>query len=381
MKKLFLSHYSGNADEVAILAEQLRVRGVVPWIDKQGGFLVGDLSETEARRALQEDCLGCLLYATPEVFKRKFITDIEMPAAIEQHSRDGDYLVFTVPRGLSFRDLAAKSKNAFGVNLADYHCIPVRDDAIADGLAMVARETLVKLVHSQRTETKQSVRIQYSTREVLPSGEHEMLCIDGRGVYGGGKTVTWEDLLAGLRDVKKVIANAFGRPTIIVEGSKHLTSAFLFGRVFQPFDMQIRQTGTDYWPTSGSLKELELDVNSEVHPCDDLVVTVASGDKCLQAKALEVVGGDSPGLLSISPLNGKFCLSADTSRWLAKAIYEHLDRAIARSNPKRIHLFMAIPQATAMHLGKKFAGIADTIVYDWNGNDYEAGRMIPGGVL
>jgi hypothetical protein len=366
---------------VSILAEQLRVRGIVPWVDKQGGFLIGDRNETEARRAIQDDCLGCLLYATPTVFERPFITDIEMPAAVEQHSRDASYLIFAVPRELGFSDLATKSKDAFGLNLADHHCIPVSDEAVADGLAKVARETLTKLVCGHGVEAKESVRIQYSTREVFPPGDQELLCIDGRGVYGGSDLVAWEDLLVGLRDVKKVIANAFGRPTIIVEGSKHLTSAFLFGRVFQPFDLQIRQTGSDYWPTSGPLMELELNVTSEVHPCDELVVTVASGDKNLQAKAMEAVGKEGASRLSISPANGRFSLAADSSRWLARAIYEHLDKAVARSNPKRIHLFMAIPQATAMNLGQQFAGMPETLIYDWNGSDYEAGRLIPGGVF
>lgn len=366
---------------MSLLAEQLRVRGVVPWVDKQGGFLIGDRNETEAHRAIQDDCLGCLLYATPAVFERPFITDIEMPAAVEQYSRDASYLIFAVPRGLGFGDLAIKSKKAFGLNLADHHCIPVSDDAIADGLAKVARETLAKLICGHGVEPKQLVRIQYSTREVFPPGEDEMLLIDGRGVYGGTNPVTWEDLLLGLRDVKKAIANAFGRPTIIVEGSKHLTSAFLFGRAFQPFELQIRQTGADYWPTSGPLRELEFDVTSDLHPNEELVVTIASGDKSLHTMAMEAVGRESASYLRLSPPNGRFSLAADSSRWLAKATYEHLDIAVAQSHPKRIHLFMAIPQATAMQLGQKFAGMPDTLVYDWNGSDYEAGRLIPGGVL
>lgn len=381
LKKLFLSHYSGDAAEVAILAEQLRVRGIVPWVDKQGGFLIGDRNEAEARRAIQEDCLGCLLYATPAVFGRPFISDIEMPAAIEQHSLDASYLIFAVPRGLGFSDLASKSMNAFGLNLADHHCIPVSDDAIPEGLASVARETLAKLVCGHGVQPKAALRIQYSTREVFPSGEDELLLIDGRSVYGGDNLVAWDDLLAGLRDVKRVIVNAFGRPTIIVEGSKHLTSAFLFGRVFQPFELQVRQTISDYWATSGPLRELELDVISQVHAGDELVVTIASGAKNLQAKAMEAVGVTTASQLDISPSDGRFDLDADSSRWLAKTMYEHLDRAVAKANPQRIHLFMAIPQATAMHLGQKFAGMPDTFVYDWYGRDYEAGRLIPGGAL
>lgn len=381
LKKLFLSHYNGDASEVALLAEQLRVRGIVPWVDKQGGFLIGDRNETEARRAIKDDCFGCLLYATPAVFGRPFITDIEMPAAIEQHSLDASYLIFAVTRGLSFSDLASKSLDAFGLNLADHHCIPVSDDAMPDGLARVARETLAKLICGHSVQPKAVVRIQYSTREIFPPGEDEQLLIDGRSAYGGDNPLAWGDLLLGLRDVKKAIVKAFGRPTIIVEGSKHLTSAFLFGRAFQPFELQIRQTISDYWSTSGPLRELELDVISQVRAADEFVVTIASGAKMLQAKAMEAVGVTTASRLDVSPSDGRFDLAADSSRWLAKTIYEHLDKAVAQAKPQRIHLFMAIPQATAMHLGQKFAGMPDTLVYDWNGRDYEAGRLIPGGAL
>lgn len=366
---------------MSILAEQLRVRGITPWIDKQGGFLVGDRNKTEARRAIQEDCFGCLLYATPRAFERPFITDIEMPAAVEQYSRDADYLIFAVLRNLGFSDLAAKSQSTFGLNLADHHCVLVSDAAIAEGLARVARETLAKLVCGHEINQKQSIRIQFCTREVFPPGEHELLCIDGRGVYGGYDTVAWKDLLMGLCDVKKVIVKAFGRPAITVEGSKHLTSAFLFGRAFQPFELQIRQTSGECWSTIGPLRELELSVAFRAQPSDELVVTVASGEKNILVEEIVAVSGSNASLLSISPPNGRFSLDADSSRWFAKAIYEHIDMAVAQSNPKKIHLLMAIPQATAMNLGQKFAGMPDTIVYDWNGSSYEPGRLIPGGVL
>jgi hypothetical protein len=257
----------------------------------------------------------------------------------------------------------------------------VSEDSIAQGLATVAEETLEKLVCGHRALGADKIRIQYGTREIFPSGEEELLCIDGRSVYRNDGIISWEDLLAGLRNVKRVIAKAFGRPVLIVEGSKHLTSAFLFGRVFQPFELQIRQTPAEYWTSSGVTAELELDVRTELKPCDDLVVTVASGDKTLLASAVETVGQTSTSQLSIAPVGDRFNLAADSSRWLASAVYRHIDKAVATVKPKRLHLFMAIPQATAMKLGQKFAGMPDTIVYDWNGNSYEAGKMIPRGVL
>ncbi len=121
MKKLFICHYSGDAAEVYALAQELRLRGVIPWVDKQGGFLIGDSSPDEARRAIQEDCFGLLLYATPEVFERPFIRDVEVPAGIQAVERSKDFVLFAVPRRLSFSDLSKQSLNYFGMDLSKYH--------------------------------------------------------------------------------------------------------------------------------------------------------------------------------------------------------------------------------------------------------------------
>ena len=58
MKKLFLCHYSGEAEEISLLAEELMLRGIIPWVDKYGGYYLGDSSPEVARRAIREDCFG-----------------------------------------------------------------------------------------------------------------------------------------------------------------------------------------------------------------------------------------------------------------------------------------------------------------------------------
>jgi hypothetical protein len=65
LRSLFLSHQHDAAAEIAELAVELQVRGVVPWVDKRrGGFRVARESVTEARRVIREDCFGFLFYAT-----------------------------------------------------------------------------------------------------------------------------------------------------------------------------------------------------------------------------------------------------------------------------------------------------------------------------
>jgi hypothetical protein len=381
LKKLFLSHFNGDAGEVHILAELLRIRGIVPWVDKQGGFHFGDHNATEARRAIKEDCFGLLLYATPTAFKRPFITGIELPVAIEQHQTDPSFQLFSVPRDLSFQQLTDESIKTLGYNLADQHSIPVEGADPKPSLTNVAREVLEKVVCRLQCKRPDKVHLQFSTRELMPISDNEILTIDGRSIYKSDRLVSWCDLIQSLQEVKSNISHTFGRPQIVVEGSKHISSAFLFGRVFQRFPLIIRQTPTDYWSSHGSTLIPELNIREHLTNAHSLIVTVASGHKDLSHAAIEAVNQSDASMVSITPRSGALTLNAESSRGLAEVIYHELDRIVAEVKPSHLHLFMALPQATAMTLGQKFAGMPLTYVYDWSGKEYETGKMIPGGVL
>jgi hypothetical protein len=381
LKKLFLSHYSGDAADVGMLAEQLRFRGIVPWVDKQGGFLVGDNNAEEARRALVEDCFGCLLYATPVAFTRPFVTDIEMPTAVREFRENSSYLIFAIPNGVNFGTLAELTKTKFGLNLADHHCIPVSAANLHSDFQRVARETLDKVIQGHKCKDVDSFQLQFSTRELLPHSVGEHLCIDGRSVFTDSYAASLNDLILGLQDVKSTIARAFGRPNILVNGSKHLSSAFLFGRVFQLFDLEIRQTADEYWSSRGVVVRPDLHVSIDEGEGNELVIAVASGYKDVLPGALAAVSCKDPSTIRVKPVSGRLSLEADTARGFVDAVYECIDQAVSRLKPRVLHLFLSSPQSTAMMLGKKFAGMPPAFLYEWNGSTYGKGILIPEGVL
>ncbi len=86
MKGLFLAHHHDDAGEVRELGQALRLYGIRPWIDKDGGFSVGDGAMAEARRAIREDCFGLLVYASHSVLDSAFIRDVEVD---EKHGQCG----------------------------------------------------------------------------------------------------------------------------------------------------------------------------------------------------------------------------------------------------------------------------------------------------
>ena len=71
----------------------------------------------------------------------------------------------------------------------------------------------------------------------MPHNCDDLLCIDGTQILAHGidDAAKWNRLLDALRRVKCTISEVFGRPRLYVHGSKHLSAAFVFGRVFAPF--------------------------------------------------------------------------------------------------------------------------------------------------
>jgi len=117
MKKLFLCHYSGDIEEIRLLAKELMLRGIVPWVDKNGGYFIGDSSPEVARLAIREECFGLLFYATPKAFDRPFITQVELPEAIHMREKSPEFILVAVPRGMDFSELSAKSVKTLGIDL------------------------------------------------------------------------------------------------------------------------------------------------------------------------------------------------------------------------------------------------------------------------
>ena len=385
MKKLFLSHFNGDAEEVALLANELRFRGIQPWVDKQGGFKIADESAAEAKRAISEDCFGFLLYATPEVFGRPFIRDYEVPPALKMNSRDPQYLLFAVPRRMGFEELSSLSQDAFKHDFSSYHT----KEAKGAGLELqgcfqsIACGVLEKCLSRLSGTEHEEVGVQFSTRELFPPAAGDLLTIDGRAAYVHPEQQDDFDLLVrGLRDAKRILSQTIGRPRLIVHGSKHLSAAFLFGRVFQPFEIQVRQTPNETWSLNGVPGTIEL-----LEPCltektnaQDLVVQISSRVKEL-SPAVDDAMEDKPFHRLVLRPNKPLGLEESSSTTFVRDCYVAIENAVKRHPVQRIHLFAAAPQAVLMGLGQKFAGMPPTHVYDYNGCEYDPPRIVPGGVL
>ena len=390
VKELFLCHHSVAAPQVQQLASELRLRGIVPWVDKQrGGFKIGDSSPEEAHRVILEDCFGLLLYATPGAFRRWFIRKVEIPAAREAKQRDPNYVLTAFARGVSFSNLSKQSKEQFGVDLGGFHSVSSRrnitDEARRPDWIRTAVEVLRKWLSLQPVQSR--ISLQFSTRQLFPDDPDDLLRIDATELLATDSLAMdrWDMVRRGLLDVQSEITHRFGRPRIYVHGSKHLTAAFLFGRVFARNVLDIRQTPTEVWssdtpPAPAEPFNAVLCV-PEGHD-RSLFVEIASGHKNIAEGVNDVIRGSVhtlPARLSLVPADGPLDVDNPLCVAMTRQAYEEIERAIVATGAQSIHLFVAAHQAFVMMLAQRFAGMPEVHLYEWDGGRYIKSCVVPAG--
>ena len=389
-KKLFLSHFNGDAAEARGLAAQLRLHGITPWVDKDGGFQIGDHSPSEARRAIREDCFGLLLYATEAAFHREFIRDVEIDEARKVRELDPHFLLFAVPRRMDFECLAQRSQEAFGYDLSAFHTVALPEgcdlNASFRRVAMVVLDRVLR--RASASDGRASISMQFSTRELLPDEPDDILRIDAtrRRDAPDQDERAGEQLLVALKDVKSKVAEVFGRPRVMVHGSKHLSAAFTFGRIFALFHIDIRQTAHEVWSTHGQHpSRCPLAVSREEGSGHRrLFVEVASRLKNVGAGVDHFIRrtGIEPSMrLQVWPAGEPLDLDNALCLAMVHQVYAEIERAMRDHPAHELHIFPAAPQAFMMMLGREFKGMPPTCVYDWTGTQYELGCRVPGGVL
>jgi len=390
LKRLFLAHYHGDAQEIAQLAKMLRLHGIVPWVDKDGGFAVADDAELEARRAIREDCFGLLLYASADAFTRPFIREVEIDEAWKARQANPSFALLAVPRRINFADLGQLSIQNFGFDLSRYHTVAIPDGSDLDeSCAKVAEHVLDRVVRRGTPNDRLRLSMQYSTREVFPDHPDDVLRIDATSLYRPGVDCSERSrlLLRGLTSVKKAIANASGRPRLSIHGSKHLSAAFAFGRVFAPFSMDIHQTPDSVWrtdiqvPTDLPLSATVKEVDSTQHR---LFVEVAAGYKNIDEGVNAFIAStqECPAVrLTVKPLNGAIDLDNGACLAMAMRVYTEIERVLQHNLISEIYLFAAVPQSLMIMLGQRFKGMPPVLSYEWDGSHYLPGCWIPGGVL
>lgn len=397
IKRLFLCHPREAAGEVHRLAESLRLRGVVPWVDQQGGFLLGDAHVDKARRVIREECFGLLLYATADAFRSDFIRRIELHEAVHTKDDDPAFVLFALPRRLGFDELSRLSTAAFGVDLANFASRPLVGPGVtAEGAALdalfaaIASDLAHKVLKRDPRREAAILQLQYSTRERLADEPEDALCIDATGLFVAGREAIadnerWDRLRAGLCDVKQAVAACRGRPRLRVHGSKHLTAAYLFGYAFPStvFELDLR-TKDGYWSTDCSPSPavaVRASLRGGSAVSDRLHVELSTLDQPVQNAVRRYIQrtGQSPLAtlrLAIDPATYGGVMGNEEACAIANQVRREIAQVAARQPVAEIDLFAALPQALATMVGQRFNALPPIQLHEYDGREYRPSYLL-----
>lgn len=285
------------------------------------------------------------------------------------------------------------SIKTLGVDLSIYHGGSVQDQD-AEGIrhlplrpqfAQIAGEVLDSYLDLQRDEISKTktIGLQVSTREILPSDD-DLLLVDAVALFaqhGVCSPDQWARLEKGLLDIKKKIAERFGRPRIRISGSKHLTASYLVGRCFPApsgFRLEIR-THTDVWSTDyPTAEDQPFEVSFEQGSPGSTAVYVevdATGNPVHKAVQRYVrATGYSPHLyVKLHPKGGSR-RGAVTDNGVCVAMARQVRdviTSVSRDYPiDEVHLFAAVPQQLAVMIGHYLNATLPVQLYEFDGQNY-----------
>jgi hypothetical protein len=393
MKRLLLCYHSDYAAEVHVLAEELRLRGISPWLDTEGGFTPGQRTPAEARRALREDTWGLLLYASPGALGRPFIRDVELRSALDLADSDHTYSIIPVPRGLGFQELARQSQSQVGDDLTLAHgCRAFQDlpeacltpEEVRPRSVTAARDVLAGYLRdlARSPNGRSDLPVLVTSKVEAPPLADEVLHIDAAPTLRGRPAPlgAWERVMRGLLDVRDALAASFRRPQIHIRGSFHLSLGGLLGRVFakpSTFGVSVEQ-GRTIWPTetdqdtaqpvATSLRDgapgvgsLFVEVSITQHVRGGVRgFTMRTGlEPCASVRVVPP-GGPSRDAVR----------DAGVCHSMAEATARAVREACAQRYVQEIHLFMASPQAFAVMLGRELTALCPIQLYEFDGLHY-----------
>ena len=140
----FLSYRRSRSEECESLVIAQRERGIPTWRDVDD--MNSEPTESELRRIIRDDSTAnVVLWITPETAGSPMIRNVEVPVALERHSRnDGFFIVPVAAGGLDYATAATAVKNNTSItDLGNWNVVKLDSDpATYADIAKVANQVL-----------------------------------------------------------------------------------------------------------------------------------------------------------------------------------------------------------------------------------------------
>ncbi len=235
MKNLiFLSYKREDLGDLNYIHSVLRANGIRVWSDLE--YLPpGSDTEKEIRRAISEECVGFLIYVTPQSLTSDFIWRVEIPTAYEKSKREnGNFLLIPVIKGNDLVEpFRQKSIEILGCDLANRNGFVFESGLIdAQTVNLLAARLLEHLI--RRTEY---TPIQMFTYRPVPTCPPDHLVLDWSNFYSETRPTTedWKNVLTpSLKNIRAALLKK-NRPQheIWLPTRIHLSAALAYGWIFR----------------------------------------------------------------------------------------------------------------------------------------------------
>ena len=394
MHKIFLSYRRNNLDEVLLLANQLKARGLSTWQDVSD-LSLGRPTEQQIRDALALECDGFLVYLTKDSLESDYVMKVELLAALRQRDDDPEFAIIPVFRGISIADAKDATVAVVGRDITTFSGVKISDpkristekarSRLRSELATVAgralQAALKRNTYSFTADQDRRLILDIHTRQYTRQTQVPDLDLDWRGFFNEGGSLpsplVWADtLLPALTDIKQGVATEYGTGTVYVRAKAHLSVGVALGFAFRAttgFHLNVVQ-GQDLWATDCTPQDRE-----------PLVVSTTGGgiDSRDLAVELSITGDVAPKVDSFVRKRGQTFRArvkfqppagagrdavAGTEEALAMAIQVCMEirRVRGEYGTDKTHVFAMMPLALAMLLGHQLNACGPVQMYEYD---------------
>ncbi len=381
--RFFLSHWRGNASDIAALQRALQFRGLHAWRDVDH-LELGELFEAAIRRAIREEVSAFIAFVTPTFLTRPVIWNVEVPEALQRRQHDPEFLIIPLFCGVTPQELTAACAQH---GLGDLSAFNGR--TLAPGATKKVRSAELRWV-AQRTlraglRPRFAANSDYAPRLLLRAqaqsgGEHGVdLDLDWTAPFAAGcpSTTEWRDeLVPALHDVRGAL-DELSRRNAHVQVQARLSAPLALGEVLSATSKYTLtfDGANGAWSTAAPRRPTPVLVRHDLAaPGTDRSVALVevaiardlSGTIAGHAASLS----DRPGhSVRLTPATGASQQAVADASWAISAAWEVgecLRTLHDQHGVRHFHLYVAAPAEWCVLLGHTLNAVGKITVHQWH---------------
>ncbi|MDP3921701.1 MAG: SAVED domain-containing protein [Candidatus Omnitrophota bacterium] len=368
--KFFLSHCRKDAEELKIIARILMAHGIRTWQDINN--LGSGLTESEIRRAIQEDCNGLVFYSTADSLKSPMVRDVELKVGEEKFLKDKNFHI--VPVFKSTIDEANTALRGYlKTNISDFNGAIVKgDDFLVAGIRTAA--VIFKNLVFSNTDFMSVGLCSYQK-----TCEEVSLDCDFTPYFSLGlppEKVWNEEFVPALRGLKDALLSK-NNTKLRLFSRAHLSLGIMFGYIFRDrtgFTLEIEQINKPdkkIWSTVA--KEEPNLVKIEITPVGNLDsknlvvnINLISNDNNSFSNYVQKSGLRYRAMIEAHPVSYPCLVSNGEALSFTKELIDKIKSAHGAFGTNTVHIFAAIPLGLALFIGYHLNACGQVQCYEFD---------------